>query len=69
MPKKKKSRKEILEELFKDMQYCPICGHLLKQTGTVAGLLKACPTYHGVMYVTGKRHGSKIGIFLEVHEE
>lgn len=69
MPRPKKSRKQTLDELFTNMRYCPMCGGQLKQTGTVNGVLKACDAYHGVMYVTGRKSGSKIGIFLEIHEE
>jgi formate dehydrogenase maturation protein FdhE len=63
------SRRELLEKLYKDMKYCPVCGENLKPTGPVDGLLKSCESHHGVMYVIGKRQGSRVGILLEVPEE
>lgn len=71
MPKTKRSSKraDLLETLWAQMRYCPICGDKLFVFGGSTSELKRCNEYHGVMKIVGKTQGSKIGILLEVDEK
>lgn len=62
-------RKSQMARLFKDMQFCPICGGKLKLLGTTSSEIKECDQHHGTMYVVGKRADQAVGIFLEAYEE
>lgn len=69
MPAKGSSkRKQFIDGLFVQLRFCPMCGIELLKFGSDTEM-KTCPNEHGTAYVTGKRNGQKVGMFLEIFEE